>query len=86
MKQKKRSESTPPEWLTTEELAAWLNVPIDTVRRWRYTGTGPRGTKIGRHVRYRRSDVETWLATRPTEGGPAAGDSVVAAPYGATGR
>jgi excisionase family DNA binding protein len=50
--------------LSTEEVAAWLQVPAKTVHQWRYRGTGPRGAKVGRHVRYRRSEVERWLAAR----------------------
>jgi excisionase family DNA binding protein len=49
------------EWLTTVELAEWFQVPVETVRRWRYVGTGPKGMRLGRHVRYRRSDIEAWL-------------------------
>jgi hypothetical protein len=29
--------------------------------RWRHRGEGPRGYRVGRHVRYRRSSVEAWL-------------------------
>jgi excisionase family DNA binding protein len=43
------------------ELAEHLNVPVGTVYQWRYRGMGPRGIKVGRHVRYRESDVEAWL-------------------------
>jgi len=28
---------------------------------WRYKGEGPRGYRVGRFVRYRRSAVEAWL-------------------------
>jgi excisionase family DNA binding protein len=50
--------------LTTEELAEWLRVPVATVRQWRANRQGPRGHRVGRHIRYRRSDVETWLEKR----------------------
>jgi predicted DNA-binding transcriptional regulator AlpA len=39
-------------------------VPIKTIHQWRYRGTAPRGAKVGRFVRYRRSEVERWLAAR----------------------
>lgn len=51
-----------PEWLDTAGLAEWLDVPEATVVQWRYKGTGPRGVRLGRHVRYRRADVEAWIA------------------------
>ena len=38
-----------------------LGVPVATVYAWRSRGQGPRGLKIGRHVRYRLSDVEEWV-------------------------
>jgi excisionase family DNA binding protein len=50
------------ELISPEELAAWLKVPVRTVYAWRYKDDGPPGFKVGRHVRYRRSDVDTWLA------------------------
>ena len=52
------------EFVTTEELAAELRVPVDTVHAWRYRGVGPPGVRIGRRVLYRRSDVDRWIAER----------------------
>lgn len=50
--------------LSPQQLADYLGVPLATVYRWRYESTGPRGVKVGKHVRYRRRDVEAWLETR----------------------
>lgn len=49
------------ELLTTDELSEYLKVPTRTLHAWRYKRTGPRGIRVGRHVRYRRSDVDEWL-------------------------
>lgn len=49
------------EWLSPEGLADEWDIPVATVYAWRYKGTGPRAHKIGRHVRYRRSDIDEWL-------------------------
>jgi excisionase family DNA binding protein len=49
------------EWLSPNELADWLGVPVASVYQWRHHGTGPAGIKVGRHVRYRRSEVEAWI-------------------------
>lgn len=57
---------TKTEWLSNDDLATELNVPLSTVQKWRHYGTGPRAHKLGRHVRYRRSDVEAWLEQRVT--------------------
>jgi excisionase family DNA binding protein len=54
--------------MTTPELAEFLKVPLDTVHKWRSRGTGPRGSRVGKHVRYRMSDILAWLdanADRP---------------------
>lgn len=44
-------------------LAAYLGVPIETVRRWRSRSprSGPPGVRIGKHVRFRPADVEAWI-------------------------
>ena len=47
--------------MTVEELADYLSVPVKTVYRWRLTGAGPRGAKVGRYIRFRRADVDSWL-------------------------
>jgi excisionase family DNA binding protein len=56
------------EWLSPEQLAAELGIPIKTIYQWRYRGTGPRAHRIGRHVRYRRRDIEAWLVTQADSG------------------
>jgi hypothetical protein len=57
----KAVDSNPPEWLSPALLAAELNIPIQTIYAWRSRGQGPRGRRIGRHVRYARRDVVAWL-------------------------
>ena len=57
------------EFLSTTELAEMLGVPVATCRWWRHNGTGPRGFRVGRAVRYRRSDIEAWIAEREREEG-----------------
>lgn len=51
------------ELLTPQELADELLVPPHTLAQWRYLGRGPVFLKLGGHVRYRRSDVDGWLAS-----------------------
>lgn len=49
-------------YLTPEELVAYLKLPSkQTVYQWRTRGYGPPGTKIGKHVRFRREDVDKWM-------------------------
>lgn len=55
------------ELLTQQETAALLKVSVSTLKRWRTVGTGPRYLRVGRAVRYRRSDVEAWLRSHEGE-------------------
>ena len=50
--------------LSPEQLADYLGVPIKTVYRWREHRDGPPGFRVGRHVRYRASDVDAWIGER----------------------
>ncbi|WP_108637408.1 helix-turn-helix transcriptional regulator [Mycobacterium terramassiliense] len=54
-------------WLTRQELADRYGLPVKTPAEWATKGTGPRFAKIGRHVRYRLSDVIDWERTRFNE-------------------
>jgi excisionase family DNA binding protein len=53
----------PQQWLTPEELAEELNVPMKTLYVWNHKRKGPAFTKIGKHVRYSRTAVDEWLAS-----------------------
>lgn len=48
---------TRAELMTAAEVAELLGVPVSTVREWGRQGTLPR-VKLGRHVRFVRSQVE----------------------------
>ena len=54
--------STVEPLMTMSDLSAMLGVPIGTLYAWRSRGEGPRGYHVGRHVRFRRVEVEAWLA------------------------
>ncbi|MEU7913457.1 helix-turn-helix transcriptional regulator [Microbispora bryophytorum] len=56
---------------TPTELSEYLAVPEKTLTQWRWLGTGPRWSKVGRHVRYRWTDIERWL-DQQARGGSAA--------------
>lgn len=52
-----------PAVITEQEFAALLRVHPETARRWRSDGLGPRPIHAGgRLVRYRRVDVDAWIA------------------------
>ena len=48
-------------YLTTSQVAEYLSVPVSTLYQWRHRGLGPRAARVGRHLRYRRSDVDRWV-------------------------
>ncbi|MBK1785577.1 helix-turn-helix transcriptional regulator [Prauserella cavernicola] len=47
--------------LTIDDLAAYLGVPKNTLYQWRTKGYGPNGVRVGKYVRYRATDVDTWI-------------------------
>jgi predicted DNA-binding transcriptional regulator AlpA len=51
-------------WLSRQELADRYGLPVRTLAQWASKGTGPRYARLGRHARYRLSDVTAWEATR----------------------
>lgn len=57
------------EFMTVEELAQHCRVAVRTVYWWNRRGTAPTRVRLGRAVRYRRSDVEAWLASSTVKGG-----------------
>lgn len=54
---------------TITEVATYLGVPPATLYQWRYRGYGPRGRRVGRHLRYDPRDVRTWFTSQ--DGGAA---------------
>ena len=47
--------------MTTDELSEFLRIPKATIYRWRQERSGPKAVRVGKHLRYRRTDVEAWL-------------------------
>jgi excisionase family DNA binding protein len=46
---------------TVTDVSDYLGVPVNTLYQWRTKGYGPTGRRIGKHVRYRPEDVDTWV-------------------------
>ncbi|GAA3129063.1 putative DNA-binding transcriptional regulator AlpA [Kribbella aluminosa] len=53
-------EATDPLW-DIEQVSAYLKVPKRTLYAWRTHRYGPKGIRVGRYVRYRRSVVIEWV-------------------------
>ncbi len=47
--------------MTIDEVARRLAIPKATLYKWRYKGLGPRSRRVGKHLRYRWTDVLAWL-------------------------
>ncbi|MFF4212582.1 helix-turn-helix transcriptional regulator [Streptomyces sp. NPDC001796] len=52
----------PDQYLTPEDLVVMLRLPsVETVYQWRRKGIGPRGFRVGRHLRFDPEDVRAWV-------------------------
>jgi predicted DNA-binding transcriptional regulator AlpA len=47
--------------LTPAAVAAFLGRSVPALAQMRYRGTGPRFIRAGSRIRYRQSDVNSWL-------------------------
>jgi predicted DNA-binding transcriptional regulator AlpA len=51
----------PDPLLSIDDVAAWLGKPKATLYAWHGRGKGPRASRVGNTLRYRRSEIELWL-------------------------
>jgi excisionase family DNA binding protein len=52
---------TNEKYLTPSEAASYLRTSKSTLAKRRMQGSGPPFVRIGRAVRYRLSDLDTWM-------------------------
>jgi|RhiMetdeSRZDD1v2_1073273.scaffolds.fasta_scaffold1668973_2 predicted site-specific integrase-resolvase len=50
-----------PKLLKENEAADRLSLEVATLRRWRWSGKGPRFLKIGGAVRYETTDLDAFI-------------------------
>ncbi|WP_169732417.1 helix-turn-helix transcriptional regulator [Haloglycomyces albus] len=50
-----------PALMIIDDLAQYLSVAKKTIYDWNCSGTGPTRIKVGGSVRYRASDIESWI-------------------------
>lgn len=50
--------------MKTNELAEYLGIAVSTIVDYRLKGIGPVYVKIGHLVRYRKADVDNWVANK----------------------
>lgn len=46
------------------DVAEEAQLPVRTVYYLHQSGNGPKTVRLGRHLRVRRSDFESWITTR----------------------
>ena len=54
---------------TAQDVSTYLGIPVMTLYHWRRTGYGPRGTRVGRYLRYRPEDVRAWFEQQGRKAG-----------------
>ncbi|GGW85688.1 MULTISPECIES: helix-turn-helix transcriptional regulator [Streptomyces] len=55
----------PDRYLTPEDLVQLFELPsVETVYQWRRKHIGPRGFRVGRHLRFDPQDVQAWVKSR----------------------
>lgn len=45
-------------------VAEYLDIPVQTIYQWRTKGSGPRGIRVGRHLRFRQEDLDAWIESQ----------------------
>lgn len=58
--------------MTVQEVADYLQVPKASIYAWNSRGwnPGPPRYKVGKYVRYKRSEVDAWLETKAAQEAP----------------
>lgn len=57
--------------LDLDWLSEFIDIPPRTIYNWRLRWEGPPAYRVGRHLRFRKSDVEAWLSTVRDKAGAA---------------
>ena len=56
--------TTDEQLLDLDWLSGYLGHLQRSLYNWRQRGEGPPAYRVGKHLRYRRGDVEAWLDSR----------------------
>ncbi|MFJ4754704.1 helix-turn-helix domain-containing protein [Streptomyces sp. NPDC088763] len=51
----------PERYLTPEDVAELLRIPVETLYQWRRKRTGPPAFRVGRHLRYDPVRLREWV-------------------------
>jgi hypothetical protein len=56
-----------PEWLSPEQASVYTGFAVKSLEQMRRHGEGSRYSKVGPRIRYRRTDLDAWLASYAVE-------------------
>lgn len=59
-----RKPTSWPEYMSTKVAAAYLDLSVVQLEKWRMAGDGPAYSKLAKAVRYRRTDLDAYMASR----------------------
>jgi excisionase family DNA binding protein len=54
----------PDRLMTIDEVAAYTQLSKNTLYKMRSQGHGPRAARLGKHLRYRRREVDAWITSQ----------------------
>jgi excisionase family DNA binding protein len=59
-----RGRVGPERLMTIDEVAAYTQLPKLTLYKMRSQGHAPRAARLGKYLRYRKSDVDAWISSK----------------------
>jgi len=59
--------TTDKEWLTPKEVNEKYNFSISTLAKWRMQHLNLNFSKMGKYIRYKRSDIEAFIESNRVE-------------------
>jgi excisionase family DNA binding protein len=59
-----KTETSTDKLIGVKELSDYIGIPERTLREWNYKGIGPKSYRVGRWLKYRKSEVDEWLETQ----------------------
>ncbi len=67
------TKAAPDRLLTLPEVCDYLGITAPTMYSLRHQGRGPLGYKVGRQLRFRRTEIDAWIESQRDEPRPALG-------------
>jgi excisionase family DNA binding protein len=55
---------SPPEWMSPAVVAAYTGIAVRTWRAWLRKGIGPAWSRLGKHLRVRRAEVDAFIESK----------------------